>query len=75
MQVWPDFAVKKEIGNLKVMCENYTVGCDWKGLFKQLMVCVLPSYNDLSSTLHYSNTHKSVSMSQWNVAITVANKY
>jgi len=39
LQIWPDFAVKKEITNLRVKCENYNVGCDWKGLFKQLMVC------------------------------------
>ena len=39
LQVWPDSAVKREIDNLKVKCENYMVGCDWKGLFKQLMVC------------------------------------
>ena len=37
-EAWPDFAVKREIANLKVKCENYKVGCDWKGLFKQLMV-------------------------------------
>ena len=39
LQVWPDSAVKREIAYLKVKCENYMVGCDWKGLFKQLMVC------------------------------------
>ena len=39
LQVWPDSAVKREIANLEVKCENYMVGCDWKGLFKQLMVC------------------------------------
>ena len=38
-QIWPDSAVKREIANLKVKCENYKVGCDWKGLFKELMVC------------------------------------
>jgi len=33
--------VKREIGNLKVKCENYMVGCSWTGLFKELMVwCV-----------------------------------
>ena len=41
LQIWPDFAVKKEIANLKVKCENYTVGCDWKGFFKQLAVCIV----------------------------------
>ena len=40
-QVWPDFAVKREIANLKVKCDNYQGGCDWAGLFKDLMVqCV-----------------------------------
>ena len=38
-QAWPDSAIKREIANLKVKCENYKVGCDWEGLFKQLMVC------------------------------------
>ena len=38
-QIWPDSAVKREIANLKVKCQNYMVGCDWEGLFKQLMVC------------------------------------
>ena len=37
-QAWPDFAVNREIANLKVKCENYMVGCDWTGLFKELMV-------------------------------------
>ncbi|XP_065916372.1 TNF receptor-associated factor 3-like [Dysidea avara] len=36
-KVWPDFAVKREIANLKVKCENYETGCDWTGLFKDLM--------------------------------------
>ena len=66
--------VKEQIDNLKVKCENFDVGCGWKGLFKQLMVCVLPSYNDLSSTLHYSNTHKSVSMSLGNATLDVVNE-
>ena len=39
LQIWPDFAVKREIANLKVKCNNYMIGCDWEGLFKQLMVC------------------------------------
>ena len=39
IQAWLDSAVRREIANLKVKCENYMVGCDWKGLFKQLMVC------------------------------------
>ena len=46
-QVWPDFAVKREIANLKVKCENYETGCDWTGLFKDLMVCLV--YNKLYS--------------------------
>ena len=61
-QIWPDFAVKKDIDNLKVKCDNCTVGCDWNGLFKQLMVCVLPSYNELSSTLHFIATLTRVSV-------------
>ncbi|XP_065916370.1 TNF receptor-associated factor 2-like [Dysidea avara] len=36
-EVWPDFAVKREIANLKVKCDNYQGGCDWAGLFKDLM--------------------------------------
>ena len=36
LQIQSDVAVKKEIASLRVKCE---VGCDWKGLFKQLMVC------------------------------------
>ena len=39
LQIRSDVAVRKEIDNLRVKCENYNVGCDWKGLFKQLMVC------------------------------------
>ena len=39
IQAWPDSAVRREIANLKVKCENCMAGCDWKGLFKQLMVC------------------------------------
>ena len=34
-----DSVVEREIASLKVKCENYMVGCDWEGLFKQLMVC------------------------------------
>ncbi|XP_065917637.1 TNF receptor-associated factor 6-like [Dysidea avara] len=36
-EIWPDFAVKREIANLTVKCENYQAGCDWAGLFKDLM--------------------------------------
>ena len=39
VQIWPDNAVRREIGNLKVKCENCKVGCGWKGLFKELKVC------------------------------------
>ena len=39
LQIHSDVAVKKEIGNLRVKCENYKAGCDWKGLFKQMKVC------------------------------------
>ena len=62
VQIWPEFAVKREIAKLKVKCENYIIGCDWNGLFKQLMVCVLPSYNELSSTLHFIATLTRVSV-------------
>ena len=37
-QILPDYAVKKEIANLEVKCENSETGCIWTGLIKDLMV-------------------------------------
>ncbi|XP_065899560.1 TNF receptor-associated factor 3-like isoform X2 [Dysidea avara] len=34
---WPDYAVKKEINNLHVLCDYHETGCEWKGLFKDLI--------------------------------------
>ncbi|XP_065899595.1 TNF receptor-associated factor 2-like isoform X2 [Dysidea avara] len=34
---WPDHAIKREINRLLVKCHNYEMGCEWKGLFKDLI--------------------------------------
>ncbi|XP_065885202.1 TNF receptor-associated factor 2-like [Dysidea avara] len=34
---WPDNAIKKEIDRLLVKCDNHEMGCEWKGLFKDLI--------------------------------------
>ena len=38
IQAWPDHAIKKEIANLQVACENREVGCHWRGSFKIFLV-------------------------------------
>ena len=38
IQAWADKAIKKEVANLLVICENNTAGCQWKGSFKELLV-------------------------------------
>ena len=40
--------MKKEINNLRVVCENRDSGCEWKGLFKTLIVSSLVSFQQMT---------------------------
>ena len=64
--------VKEQIANLEVKCENYPIGCDWKGLFKELTVYPTILYRALLYTLHFIATltrvpvcHKGVQPWMW----------
>ena len=54
-QAWADSAVKREIANLVVRCNNYEVGCVWTGVFKDLMVCTA-YYNSRLSSMYCIET-------------------
>jgi len=46
-QAWPDHAVKREIANIAVRCNNHEAGCVWTGVFKDLTVCTVFFYSKL----------------------------
>ena len=39
-KTFPDSAVRREISNLKVVCENAASGCNWTGVLKNYSVSI-----------------------------------
>ena len=70
LQTWPDHAIKREINRLLVKCHNHEMGCEWKGLFKDLIVSFfhfLSTDNVIRFHYYRINTCQVVSTSQWSV--------
>ena len=68
LKPWPDHAIKREINRLLVKCHYHEMGCEWKGLFKDLIVSCFIYYEHVDSLYYYRiNTCQVVSTSQWSV--------
>ena len=59
LQTWPDHAIKREINRLLVKCHNHEMGCEWKGLFKDLIVSCFIYYEHVNSFVLLQDQHLS----------------
>ncbi|XP_065899573.1 TNF receptor-associated factor 2-like isoform X2 [Dysidea avara] len=61
---WPDHAIKREINKLLVKCHNHEMGCEWKGLFKDLIDQHLSSCQYITVECRYTGCGDRVLLSK-----------